>query len=163
MSPSQRKTYFGTLWPDVCRAQGWNVKDEERRRDVTFAATGQESTSKLNQDQITLLWIKLKWLADPANFDKAYADANPEIALAEHKRQNVIWRIEKAAQAKGLNEAYLTKVAEYKVARHRVKSWRDFPLHELVNFSKTIAARKKHAAPVQDSCTEAAKDDNIPF
>lgn len=163
MTPSQRSTYFGTLWPAACKAQGWNPKDEERRRDVTHAATGKESTSKLTQEQITLLFNKLKWLADPTNFDLAMADANPELALAANKRNNVIWRIEQAAAGQSLNETYLAKVAENKCTAHHVKSWRELPLQELVNFSRTIAARagrKKQAAPVQTGCTEA---DSIPF
>ncbi|MFZ2280738.1 MAG: hypothetical protein WAW39_23265 [Prosthecobacter sp.] len=163
MSPSQRKAYFARLWPDACKAQGWNPKDEERRRDVTHAATGQESTSKLTQKQITLLFNKLAWLADPHNFEKAFADANPEIALANDQRGNVIWRIEKAADEKGFNSVYLDKAAEHKCRVHNVRSWRDFPLKELINFSKTIAARQGNKKPVQEACTGGVAEDNIPF
>jgi|GEM_PF-2185120 len=163
MNASQRSTYFGRLWPEACAAQKWNPRDEERRRDVTFAATGKESTSKLTEDQITLLFNKLKWLADPNNFEKAYADANPEIALAENKRGQVIHRIEKTATAKSLNSIYLDKAAEHKCRVHHVRTWRDLPIQELINFSKTISARKGSKTPVQGSCTGVVADDDIVF
>lgn len=163
MTASQRRTYFATLWPAACKAQGWHVKDDERRRDVTHAATGQDSTSKLTQDQITLLFNKLKWLADPHNFDKAFADANPELALADHKRANVIWRIDQAAQAKGFNEAYIAKVAEHKCRAHNVRTWRDLPIQELVNLSKTISARKGSKKPALEPSAGLETGDNIPF
>jgi len=147
MSPSQRSTYFATLWPAACKAQGWNPKDAERRRDVTHAATGKASTSGLTEDQITLLFIKLKWLADPTNFDLAMADADPQAALKANKRVQVIYRIEQAARAGGFNEEYLIKAAEHKCAAHRVKAWRELPIKELVNFSRTIHARKRQPAP----------------
>ncbi len=162
MSPSQRSTYFARLWPDACKAQGWNPKDEDRRRDITHAATGQDSTSKLNQKQITLLFNKLAWLADPNNFEKAYADANPEIALADHQRVQVIWRIEKAAREKGFNAVYLDKAAEHKCRVHNARNWRELSLQELVNFSKTISNRKAHAAAVQ-AAPDSLAADKIPF
>lgn len=144
MNAKQRSTYFGRLWPDACQAQKWNVKDEERRKDVTFAATGEESTSKLSEEQITLLFNKLKWLADPTNFDKAYKDANPEIALKDHKREQVIWRILDTATKKHFNEAWLEVAAAHKCAKHRCKSWRELPMGELVNFSKTVCSRSPY-------------------
>lgn len=163
MTASQRRTYFATLWPAACQAQGWNAKDEERRRDITFSATGKESTSKLTQEQITLLFNKLKWLADPTNFDLAMADANPELALADHQRTQVIWRIEKTAADKGFNSVYLDKAAEHKCRVHNARSWRELPIQELINFSKTMASRQGSKKPVQKACTGAVDADNIPF
>lgn len=148
MTPSQRSTYFGTLWPTACARQKWNPKDEERRKDVTFSATGKESTSKLTQDEITLLFNKLKWLADPTNFDLALADSDPQAALAANKRTNVIWRIEQAAKAKGFNPVYLDKAAEHKCRVHNVTTWRDLPIGDLVKFSMTISKRQTTAAPL---------------
>jgi predicted outer membrane protein len=130
---------------------------------VTFAATGQESTSKLTNDQITRLFNKLKWLADPGNFEKAYADANPEIALEENKRQRAIFRIQKTAEKKGFNETWLETAVEHKCAKHRVSCWRKLPLAELINFSKTVESRKGRAAPVQDGCTGVVDPDDIVF
>jgi hypothetical protein len=163
MTTSQRSTYFGRLWPDACHAQKWHPKNEERRRDVTFAATGQESASKLTQDQVTLLFNKLKWLADPNNFEKAYADANPDLALKNHKRKQVTWRIEQAAEKRGLNEAWLEAAAEHKCAKHKARGWRNLPIRELVNFSRTVSSRRPQAAPVQDACTRTVDPDDIVF
>lgn len=163
MNKAQRNRYWGVLWPDACQVQKWHPKDEDRRRDVTFAATGQESTSKLSEDQITLLFNKLKWLADPHNFEKAYADANPEIALEENKREKVIFRIQATAARKGFNEGWLVKASEHKCARHRVSCWRKLPMEELINFSKTVTSRKGEAAPVQDGCTGVVDPDDIVF
>lgn len=160
MNANQRSTYFGRLWPEACQVQKWNPKNEERRRDVTFAATGQESTSKLTEDQITLLFNKLKWLADPNNFEKAYADANPELALKEHKRNQVIWRIEKAAKERDFNETWLEAAAEHKCAKHKCRGWRNLPIRELVNFSRTVSGRKAEKTPAQEGCTGVVGTDN---
>jgi hypothetical protein len=95
MNANQRNHYFGKLWPAACEVQGWEKSDENQRKRVTFAATGETSTSALDEDQITLLFIKLRWLADPANFDKALADSDSAAALAKNKRQQIIWRMAK--------------------------------------------------------------------
>ncbi len=163
MNASQRSTYFGRLWPEACAAQKWNPKDEERRRDVTHAATGKESTSKLTEAQITLLFNKLKWLADPNNFEKALADANPTQALEEHKREQIIWRIEHTAAKKGFNEAWLAKASAGKCTRHNVKSWRQLPTVELVKFSMTVDSRAPNKTPVQEPCTGVVAEDDIVF
>jgi hypothetical protein len=167
MNASQRKTYFGNLWPAACKAQGWLVKDEDRRREVTNQATGKDSTSKLTEAQITLLFNKLKQLANPADFDLAYADANPEIALEEHKRGQIIWRIENSTAKAGLTEAWLEDISARKCATHAVKHWRQLPTVELVKLSMTVESRtsdevkdrrakkqQPRAAAVQDTCTD---------
>ena len=170
MSPLQRKTYFGTLWPSACQAQNWNPKDEDRRRDVTMAATGKDSTSRLTQAQITLLFNHLKQLANPADFDLAYMAANPEIALEEHKRGQIIWRIENETARAGLKEEWLDEISAAKCVVNEVKSWRQLPTVELLKMSMTVESRttaeikarrssKRHVAqPVQESCT----DDDLP-
>jgi hypothetical protein len=155
MTASQRSTYFGTLWPAACASQKWNPKDDERRKDVTFSATSKESTSKLTQDEITRLFNKLKWLADPTNFDLALADADPEAALQANKRKQVIFRITEAAKEKRFDEAYLIKAAEHKCRAHNVTTWRELPIGEIIKFSMTICKRQAHAAPVQSACTGA--------
>jgi hypothetical protein len=156
MTPSQRRHYHSRLWPDACKAQGWDKKDEEKRREVTEAATGKASSSALNQGQITLLFNKLKWLADPVNFDRAFADANPDLALEEDKRSRIIWRIEHTAAKKGFNEAWLHSISEHKCTHHNVKVWRQLPTTELLKLSMTVDARKKHAEPRQDECADDA-------
>lgn len=142
MNLDQRNLYFGRLWPEACAAQGWKRSDQMQRKRVTFAATGEESTTDLDEDQITLLFIKLRWLADPANFDKALADSDPAAALAENKRKNIIWRIEKAAALiPGDAEADLAKMAAGKCAAHGVSEWRKLPTPELLRFAFTVSAR----------------------
>lgn len=167
MNASQRKTYFGILWPAACKAQGWLVKDDDRRREVTMQATGKDSTSSLTEAQITLLFNRLKQLADPADFDLAYADANPEIALEEHKRGQIIWRIENSTAKAGLTEAWLVEISAAKCATHDVKHWRQLPTVELVKLSMTVESRTSdaaqarraqknppRAAALQDTCIE---------
>jgi hypothetical protein len=164
MTPSQRRHYHSRLWPDACKTQGWDKKDEEKRREVTEAATGKSSSSALNQGQITMLFNKLKWLADPVNFDAAFADANPDLALEEDKRARLIWRIEHTASRKSFNEAWLASATEHKCHQHGVKIWRQLPTTELLKLSMTVESRKAHAAPVQEDCTEdALAGIEIPF
>jgi hypothetical protein len=170
MSPLQRKTYFGSLWPSACAAQGWDSKDEDRRRDVTMEATGKDSTSRLTQAQITLLFNHLKQLANPADFDLAYITANPEIALEEHKRGQIIWRIENETAKAGLKEEWLEEISDPKCAEHSVKHWRQLPTIELLKLSMTVetrtsaevkarrASKRPAAQPVQETCT----DDTLP-
>lgn len=175
MNPYQRNLYFGKLWPQACKAQGWKRSDERRRKLVTFAATGEESSSGLDQDQITLLFKKLKALADPQDFDKALADSDPAAAIAENKRQNLIWRIVKAAaQIPGDPEAWLAVLAS---ERFGGSDWRKLGHADLLRFSMQAAkrttegavsrraARRKapskstSAQPVQPECSP----DKIPF
>jgi hypothetical protein len=178
MTASQRKTYFGTLWPAACKAQGWNPKDEDRRRDATMQATGQDSTSRLSQDQITLLFNHLKQLANPEDFDLAYVTANPEIALEEHRRSQIIWRVEHTAAKAGLNDAWLEQASAAKCSAHNVRCWRQLPTVELLKFSMTVSSRttsdvsarrssrnKRSATPLQDPCIPgaASESDDMPF
>jgi hypothetical protein len=142
MNAEQRALYFGNLWPAACAVQGWKKSDEGQRKRVIFAATGETSSSALDEDQITLLFVKLRWLADPANFDKALADSDPAAALAENKRKQLIWRIEKAAALiPGDAEAALAEMAAGKCAVHGVSEWRKLPTPELLRFSFTVSAR----------------------
>ena len=158
MTPRQRSTYFGTLWPAVCKAQGWNIKDENRRKCVTYGATGEESTSDLDQDQITLLFNKLKHLADPQNFDKALADSDPAAALAEYQRPNLIWRIiRSAAKIPGQPEAWLSKLC---ADRHGHSDWRKLPMADLLRFSMD-AARSTTASAVAKRATKTAPKKQI--
>lgn len=177
MTPRQRSTYFGSLWPAACAVQRWNAKDEHQRKRVTFAATGEESTSDLNQDQITLLFAKLEWLADPQNFGAALADSDPVAALEANKRKQLIWRIEKdAAKVPGNPVKWLAEIAS---DRHGTSDWQKLPTPELLRFSFTVSgktttvARKRRshscskrspARPVHDACTApAAECLELPF
>lgn len=165
MNTEQRRFYHGKLWPAACRVQGWNSKDEHQRKRVTFSATGEESTSSLDQDQVTLLFNKLKWLADPTNFDKALADSDPAAALAENKRKKVIWRIEQVAAKAGLTEAWLIEASAAKCQAQKVLEWRKLPTVDLLKLSMTVetrsseaakerrASKKRPAQLMQDLCT----------
>jgi hypothetical protein len=167
MTPHQRAHYFGKLWPAACKTQGWQVKDDAQRTRVTFAATGEESTSALDQDQVTLLFNKLKWLADPHNYDKALADADPHAALEESRRARVIWRIERRASlVPGKSESWLASLASAKCAAHGVADWRHLPTPELLRFSYTVSARtteyaqaKRRGKAAKNSAAQTVQDD----
>lgn len=139
MTPRQRSTYFGKLWPAACRAQKWKVSDDHQRRRVTFAATGETSTTDLDDDQITLLFIKLEHLADPYNYDKALADSDPAAALAANKRKKLIFSITKRAlKVPGDSEAWLASIA---ADRHGTRDWRKLPDAQLRFFAMTVSER----------------------
>lgn len=170
MNAKQRSIYFGSLWPAACRTQGWKASDDHQRRRVTFAATGETSITELDEDQITLLFTKLSWLADPHNFDKAFRDSDPAAALAENKRKQIIWRIlDSAAKVPGDPEAWLADISK---DRHGTSDWRKLPDAQLKRFAMTVSgrtttqAREKRAAKprkgraartVQTDCTVPAK------
>lgn len=77
MTTTERKQYFGTLWPAACLANEWDVKDDARRRAVTLRcmelvrAPLTDSTSALTRDQVTALFTYLEHLADPASFENS--------------------------------------------------------------------------------------------
>lgn len=77
MNPWQRKKYFGELWPAACLAHEWDVKDDQKRKDVTFecmrliGGPETDSTSALKPDEITALFCYLEHLADPASLDNS--------------------------------------------------------------------------------------------
>lgn len=153
MNSEQRSLYFGKLWPEACAVQGWKKNDEGQRKRIIFAATGETSSSALDEDQITLLFIKLKWLADPQNFDKSLADSDPAKALAENKRQNIIWRIEKAAaKVPGNPVKWLAEIAS---DRHGTSDWKKLPTPELLRFSFTVSG--KTTGEAQERRTQKGK------
>ena len=160
MNLEQRNLYFGKLWPQACKAQGWKRSDEHRRKLVTFAATGEESSSQLDQDQITLLFNKLKALADPQDFDKALADSDPAAALAENKRQNIIFRIVHAAsKIPGDPEAGLAKLAS---ERFGGSDWRKLGHADLLRFSMQAAKNTTKGAVARRSARSKASSKSTP-
>lgn len=71
MTQKQRRYYHSSLWPRVCAAQGWDPRDDSRRRSCTEYATGQESSATLDQHGITALFAYLGHLAgDPVATDR---------------------------------------------------------------------------------------------
>lgn len=63
MNRPQRKKYHAHLWPAACEAQGWDPSDTDRRREVTRYATGLDTSTSLDQNQITALFAYLGHLA----------------------------------------------------------------------------------------------------
>lgn len=68
MSPSTRTTYF-RLWREACAAQGWDPRDQERRRETTLYCMREigageiDSTTGLNHHKTTALFTFLRFLA----------------------------------------------------------------------------------------------------
>lgn len=176
MTPSQRKLYF-RLWPAACKVQGWDSKDDARRHAVTKDATGKSSASSLTQSQISALFDHLKWLADPYSLEAALPAACPEIGEENHRRRQLVWRITQTAAKAGLNQAWLAQAAAAKCQEHRVCTWQELPLPELLKFSFTVSSRTATAAQdrrfgravrrVQDDCSafipELQPDPEFPF
>ena len=65
MNQAQRRKYFTDLWPAACAANGWDVRDNARRREVTLYATNSSTTTCLQEYQITALFLYLRHLAAP--------------------------------------------------------------------------------------------------
>ena len=174
MTKAQRSRYWGTLWPAACEVHGWSTKNELQRRKVTLEATGQASTSGLSESQITALFNALEWLADPANLDKAMPVANPEIGEENHRRRQLVWRINKSAARAGLRAEWIQETAQGKCHAHRVGQWQELPLPELLKLSFTVESRTSDPAQirrdqrrietVQDACRPPAEaQSELPF
>lgn len=160
MTRLQQIHYRAKLWPDACKAQNWDVKDNAKRREITLETTGQDTTTGLKNKQVDRLFRHLKWLANPTDFDAAYAEANPEIADEEADRNRLITRITETAEKAGFQEAYIVATSQYKIRVHGVKEWRHLPNIELLNLSKTItknAASKRHTASGDESARKPKK------
>lgn len=169
MNKSQRSRYF-TLWAEAAREQKWNPKDEAKRRAVTLEATNQESTTGLDQGQITALFDHLKWLANPYDLDLAMPVANPEQTTDTNRARQLVWRITQTAAKAGLSSEYLAKMAEGKCKAHRVRRWQELPLVELLQLSYTVEqraaskARRAAAEDLQADCSGRAAPDQVdPF
>jgi hypothetical protein len=175
MTPKQRSLYFGTLWPKACEVQGWDPKDDTRRQAVTLEATGKASAGSLNQSLISALFDHLKWLADPYSLEAALPAANPEIGEENHRRRQLVWRINRTIAAAGLGDAWLKEISLSKCRQQRCSNWQSLPLPELLKLSFTVDSRTTSAActrrakrtsspAVQPSCnTGADPDPNTPF
>jgi hypothetical protein len=94
MNGRQRARYHSQLWPAACAAQGWNPRDQEKRREVTLQATGTASSTGLSELQITRLFDFLKHLAHPNSLDHAIPVANPDVQEERHDRRRALWAFE---------------------------------------------------------------------
>lgn len=93
MNTPQRKRYFTDLWPAACAAQGWDPKDDQRRHAVTLYATGMESTTGLQEHQVTALFTYLAHLADLTSVEKAaaWAECQRDPVAFNNLRQARYW------------------------------------------------------------------------
>ena len=77
MNAAQRKIYFGTLWPAVCAANGWDRNDNARRKASLnecmrlIRAPQVESSSDLGPDAVTALFCYLKFLAHQGDLEQS--------------------------------------------------------------------------------------------
>jgi len=94
MNPAQKAKYFRHLWPAACEAQGWDPRDDARRRACTLYATGSDSTTALSQHAITALFVFLAHLADPRDGEKArqWDLCKRDATTYNHARQAEHWR-----------------------------------------------------------------------
>lgn len=94
LNPAQKSKYFRYLWPDACAAQGWDPRDDARRRAVTLYATGDVTTRWLDQHQITALFVFLAHLADPRSGEKMrqWECCRADRVKYNHARQAEHWR-----------------------------------------------------------------------
>lgn len=141
MNVGQRRYYFA-LWKSACAENDWAENDQAKRREVLMEAVGKPSTSDLTPSEVTAVLDHLKWLADRYDLQRAMGVANGEVAAEQTRRAQLIWRITKVAAAAGFNEAYVAKMAEGKCAAHRVRTWQELPLIELLKLSFTLEKRK---------------------
>jgi hypothetical protein len=76
MNKSERLSYILKYWPAAAKAQGWNPRDESRRRQITLDCTTlihsdpTDRSSALTRPQVTALFTYLAHLADPFNITK---------------------------------------------------------------------------------------------
>lgn len=154
LSAEQRRLYFSTLWPRACKAQGWNPRDEDRRRAVTHQLIGKFSTTGISQLQITVLFRGLELFADEENIAKIAAlkaaqDAVEFPEIGEHVK--ICGMIE----AFGCGDAYLDKVALPHLRREGKSEWRKLDTGTLwkVFYALIVRTRKKE----KDAAIERAR------
>lgn len=100
MNKAQRRVYFTQLWPAACRARGWAVRDEARRRETTrecmraIGAGERDSTRELNEAQVTALFVYLRHLGRPDDLRASaeWADCQEDYVRHNRVRQGDYWR-----------------------------------------------------------------------
>lgn len=198
MDEEQRARYFGHFWPAACQAKRWRVKDEVRRRHTTgecmrlIGAPETESTTDLDQNQITALFCYLDHLAHPSSLEKSqrWVDCQQDYKaynLARisdwHERKTYGGRGQKlrrdrfkgAASAQGepqevFDPAAIRKRHMTMVNRHKAKGYRPRkqPAGDL-RFVAMVAGRVVVgvvAQPAADACPQVKAEDldeNCPF
>lgn len=90
MTGKQRTYMMAELWPSVCRAQGWNVRDDAKRHELYIAALGKAKRfSAFTESDFSMVKARMQTLA--GNLAGAIEDGRPELNL---KRQ-LLWKIRK--------------------------------------------------------------------
>ena len=136
MNTTQRRGYF-RRWQAACAAQGWDAGDEALRRDVTREATGAASSTALDNDDITRLYRYLDHLADPLDLRKAVLATDPDAAVEENRRRQLVHHIE----ALGFSDAYVARPAQTHCERERVEGWRSLSAASLTRLRHTLTTR----------------------
>jgi hypothetical protein len=142
MNEKQRKLYLH-LWQNACKVNGWDARDKEQRHLITMDAVGKESAAKLGNSEISALFDHLRWLGDRASLAAAMPVANPQLGEIAHRRRQLVWRINQVAATAGFNEVYVQTAAEEKCAKHKVGTWMELPIMELLKLSFTIEVRAR--------------------
>jgi hypothetical protein len=162
MTHRQHKFYRTVLWPEACAAQGWDAKDEARRREVTRRCARKinptsdcDSTAHLNEDQVTALFAELVALAQPENLAAQRAAASP----LETKQRDERRRLVHAINGKGFTRAYVQTIAQWYCRQHQVSRWEDLPAQKLRLLIITVARRAEEKA----SAARAEAHDERPY
>ncbi len=153
MTAKQRAHYFRDLWPAACTRQGWDVKNDAMRRDVTLEATGKEATGKLTQLEISKLFDFLKLLADPDNLSRAIPVANPEAAEVADRRRQLNHVIAGLAFA----DSYISRCATGLMRTENVTVWHDLSVASLEKLRYTVTTRAR-----QRDAKAGKRDEFIP-
>lgn len=145
MTARQRSYFFGTLWPQACRVQGWvgETAREVKRREIVLAATTKlhaevprmkkptDSMSACDQDQLTAVFNHVKHLADPLNLQKAIAAENPGQAAALDECNRLLFKIREGMKRGDYNYAYVQKIADWNCRSEQVADWQTLPAEAL--------------------------------
>ncbi len=154
MTSVQRRKFFGTYWPDICQARGWDADDREFCLTVVSGWLGRriESRGEINHlkdfDE-----VKAQWLAaiDPANM-------RAQVNQSEQPRRRLIWRITHMAPPN-----YTAAIARDKFGTEVLDELSDSQLTMLRNTlaARSNALRRRASQPAQREAEVAAE--NIPF
>jgi hypothetical protein len=147
MTKETRAYYFGTAWPQACRAQRWDPKDDDKRRAVTLEAMAlvhgprYDSITLLEDAQITALFCYLRHLAQPENLTRArdWNDCCADYKAFNLSRQADFWE-RKAFGPRGAARLHQNRFA----GRQRAASseFTDRPLTEKEARDRLLTMRK---------------------
>jgi len=129
MTTAQRNKLFGTYWPDICDAYGWDAGDRELRLDRIGEWLGREITSCSEVDRLRDFdELKAQWLAaiDPAN-------VRAQVNQGEQPRKRLIWKITRMAPPN-----YTAAICRGKFGTEDLE---DLSEAQLIMLRNTLAAR----------------------